>query len=338
MSGSPGEAILEVRGLERRFGGGRRLLGGRRPAIHAVQGLSFDLRRGETLGIVGESGCGKSTLARLLVGLDRPTAGTITLEGRDVTELAGRDPRALARVVQYVFQDPVSSLNPRKTIRRILEAPMVHLLGLDRAARRQRLDELMDAVRLRAEFLDRYPHEFSGGQAQRIGIARALAAAPRIVVLDEPVSALDVSVQAQVLNLLDDLKARFGLTYLFISHDLSVIESVSDRVAVLYFGRLAEFADREAIFAEPRHPYTRLLLASAPVPGRRGLQGDEQLAELPDPLDPPPGCAFAPRCPRVRDDCRQQAPLPSTGACGAGHLAACLHPVEGPPDLGQPRP
>ncbi|MEX2632096.1 MAG: oligopeptide/dipeptide ABC transporter ATP-binding protein [Tistlia sp.] len=326
-------AILEVRDLERRFGGGRDLLGRPKPAVHALQGISFDLREGETLGIVGESGCGKSTLARLLVGLDRPSGGTIRLQGRDVTALAGREPRALARVVQYVFQDPVSSLNPRKTIRATLEAPMLHLLGLDRAARRRRLEELMEAVRLRSEFLDRYPHEFSGGQAQRIGIARALAAEPRVIVLDEPVSALDVSVQAQVLNLLDDLKQRFGLTYLFISHDLSVIESVSDRIAVLYFGRLAEFAGRAALFAEPRHHYTRLLLASAPVPGRRSVRAEEALAELPDPLDPPPGCAFAPRCPRSEADCLQRIPQPEDGARrdgGALHLAACLHPASGP--------
>jgi len=316
--------LLEVRELERRFGGGRSLLGGRRPAVHAVQGVSFDLRQGETLGIVGESGCGKSTLARLLVGLDEPTSGSIRLDGRDLSHAPRRE---LARAVQYVFQDPVSSLNPRKTVRQTLEAPLRHLLGLDREARERRLAELLAAVNLTEAFLERYPHEFSGGQAQRIGIARALAAEPRLIVLDEPVSALDVSVQAQVLNLLDDLKRRFGLTYLFISHDLSVVESVSDRTAVMYFGRIVEFGSRDAVFGRPRHPYTRLLLDSAPVPGRRRVQAEERSTELPDPLNPPPGCAFAPRCPRAPAACRTVLPGLEAATGDTGHQAACLHPL-----------
>ncbi|MCL4162862.1 UNVERIFIED_CONTAM: hypothetical protein GTU68_022668, partial [Idotea baltica] len=213
------EALLTIEAVERIFGGGRKLLGGHHPAVHAVQGLSLDVKKGETLGVVGESGCGKSTLARLVVGLDLPTSGTITFNGEDLTALARKDRRALARKIQYVFQDPVASLNPRKTIRTILEAPLKHLTGLNADGRKHRLDELLQAVNLAPEFLDRYPHEFSGGQAQRIGIARALAAGPELIVLDEPVSALDVSVQAQVLNLLDRLKDKFGLTYIFISHD-----------------------------------------------------------------------------------------------------------------------
>ena len=320
------ELVMRAHAVDRTFGGGRTLFGGRRTAIHAVQDVDLELRRGETLGIVGESGCGKSTLARMLVGLDRPTSGRIDLDGADVVDLARRDRRALARDIQYVFQDPLSSLNPRKTIRRILEAPMIHLLGQDRAARARRLEELMDAVSLRAEFLDRYPHEFSGGQAQRIGIARALAAEPRIIVLDEPVSALDVSVQAQVLNLLADLKSRFDLTYIFISHDLSVVESVSDRVAVMYFGRVVEFGAAAQIFTRPRHPYTALLLASAPVPGRRNLQAGAETSELPDPTNPPPGCAFAPRCPRAAELCRRDRPILARPGEDLS-AAACHYPL-----------
>ncbi|CAN0656594.1 dipeptide ABC transporter ATP binding subunit DppF (plasmid) [Nitratireductor aquimarinus] len=320
--------LLEIDTAERVFGGGRTLFGKSLPAVHAVQGISFDVRRGETLGIVGESGCGKSTLARLIVGLDRPTSGAITFDGMDLVAEARRDPQKLAQRVQYVFQDPVASLNPRKTIRTILEAPLKHLLGLDRGAREKRLCELMEAVNLAPEFLERYPHEFSGGQAQRIGIARALAADPELIVLDEPVSALDVSVQAQVLNILDDLKKRFGLTYVFISHDLSVIESVSDRVAVLYFGRLAELGASERIFSAPRHPYTHLLLKSAPVPGKRSLIPEDANTELPDPYDPPQGCAFFARCPRGTDRCKSEQPPLEAAPGHPGHMAACHHPVK----------
>ncbi len=326
-----GQTILEARELTRRFGGGRTWLGTVKPAVHAVQAVDLRVERGETLGVVGESGCGKSTLARMLVGLDTPSEGTLHLDGKDVTALAGHNPRALAKTIQYVFQDPVSALNPRKTIRRILEAPMIHLLGYDADRRRQRLDELMDAVRLRPEFLERYPHEFSGGQAQRIGIARALAADARVIVLDEPVSALDVSVQAQVLNLLAELKQAFGLTYVFISHDLSVVESVSDRVAVMYFGRVVELGTARAVYARPRHPYTDLLMRSAPTPGKRAADVDDELAELPDPLKPPPGCAFAGRCPRASERCRSERPLLSGVP---GHRSACHHPLHSSGDEG----
>jgi peptide/nickel transport system ATP-binding protein len=316
---------VEATNLTRTFGGGRTLFGGKLPAVYAVQSADLTVRKGETLGIVGESGCGKSTLARMLVGLDTPTDGMIQLDGRDVTDMAGHDLRALARHIQYVFQDPVASLNPRKTIRQILEAPMRRLLGLDRQAREAKLAELMAAVSLREEFLDRYPHEFSGGQAQRIGIARALAADARVIVLDEPVSALDVSVQAQVLNLLDRLKHDFDLTYIFISHDLSVIESVCDRVAVMYFGRIVEIGDAQDIYAEPRHHYTALLMRSAPAPGARRIEAEDHPAELPDPFNPPPGCAFASRCPRAGQLCRDKhPPLESVGR----QAAACWHPLD----------
>ncbi|RED45820.1 ABC transporter ATP-binding protein [Aestuariispira insulae] len=318
--------ILEAKQLVRTFGGGRTLFGREKPGVHAVREMELQVRRGETLGIVGESGCGKSTLARMLVGLDSPTSGDIYLEGAAMDTQSARQRHDLAKRIQYVFQDPVSSLNPRKTIRASLEAPMIHLLGLDRDARRRRLDELMDAVNLRPEFLDRYPHEFSGGQAQRIGIARALAAQPEILVLDEPVSALDVSVQAQVLNLLADLKDKYGLTYIFISHDLSVVEAVSDRVMVMYFGSVVELAESESLFRQPRHQYTKLLFDSVPLPGKRGVRGEDGLAELPDPLNPPKGCAFAPRCAEASQQCREAMP-PLNPVVDIQHYTACYHPV-----------
>ncbi|MGJ3262200.1 MAG: ATP-binding cassette domain-containing protein, partial [Salinarimonas sp.] len=293
--------ILETTGLGKTFGGARRLLGGRAPTVRAVQDVSLAIAAGETLGIVGESGCGKSTLARMLVGLVPPTQGTIALEGKTLGEATKAGPRAFGRTIQYVFQDPASALNPRKTIRRILEAPLLHLIEADAPARERRVAELMDIVSLRPEFLERYPHEFSGGQAQRIGIARALAAEPRIVVLDEPVSALDVSIQAQVLNLLSDLRARLGLTYLFISHDLAVVEAIAERVAVMYFGRVVEIGPVEAVFRAPRHPSTRLLPDSAPAIGARAAASDAPQAERPAPTRPPPGCAFAGRRPTGPD-------------------------------------
>ena len=316
--------MLEIRDLTRYFGGGRTIFGATKPRLTAVRAVSLDLKRGETLGIVGESGCGKSTLARMLVGLDRPSEGTIRLDGKDLTEGGAR---ALAARVQYVFQDPVSSLNPRHTIRHILEAPMKHLLGLGSAERQQRLADLCEAVNLNPDFLVRYPHEFSGGQAQRIGIARALAAEPDVIVLDEPVSALDVSVQAQVLNLLDRLKRERDLTYVFISHDLAVVESVATRVAVMYFGRVVETAPSRKLFASPLHPYTDLLLNSAPVPGKQRLRAGGDTGELPDPYDPPPGCAFAERCPSAEADCRRIDPPLEAKGRGEDHRAACLHPL-----------
>ena len=315
-------AALRLTDLSKTFPVGRRLLGPPRGQVHAVHPVTLEVAQGETLGIVGESGCGKSTLARMLVGLLDPTTGTIEIEG-DALDTA--DPAAFGRRIQYVFQDPISSLNPRKTIRQIMDAPLKLLHGMGKPERDRRIAEIFDSVNLRAEFLDRYPHEFSGGQAQRIGIARALAAEAKILILDEPVSALDVSVQAQVLNLLADLKAEFGLTYLFISHDLAVIEAVSDRVAVLYFGSVVEIGPADRIFAAPRHPYTKLLAESAPVVGRPLTAPEGRETELPNPLVPPPGCAFAARCPYATEECRAERPVLTEGADGIAH--ACLHPL-----------
>lgn len=261
MSG--GKAIV-VENLTKTFGGERTLLGRRTHEVRAVQGVSLEVAEGETLAVVGESGSGKSTLARMLVGLEQPTSGRMIIGGRDAEGLARAGSRAFGQMIQYVFQDPVASLNPRKTVAQILDVPLRLLGDHDGAARKRRMRELLDAVQMPADALLRYPHEFSGGQAQRIAIARALAAHGRILVLDEPVSALDVSVQAQVLLLLEDLKAEFGLSYLFISHDLAVVESISDRVAVMYLGEVVEIGPVERLFAAPQHDYTRTLLASAP--------------------------------------------------------------------------
>ncbi|MGF7207063.1 peptide/nickel transport system ATP-binding protein [Skermanella aerolata] len=252
-------ALLEAADLHKSFGGDGWFT--KRQPVHAVRGVSIAVRPSDTLGIVGESGSGKSTLARMLVGLETPDSGTIRMEGHAVAKRRSLD---FHRQVQFVFQDASSALNPRKTIRRILEDPLNHLLGLTRSRRRERVEELMALVHLRPEFLDRYPHEFSGGQAQRIGIARALAAKPRLIVLDEPVSALDVSIQAQILLLLKKLQQEFGLAYVFISHDLAVVETLCDRVAVMRNGEIVEQAPRTTLFSQPRHPYTKTLLASVP--------------------------------------------------------------------------
>lgn len=313
---------LSVENLSKTFPLPKPLFGAARPGVRAVRPMSFDVAPGETLGIVGESGCGKSTLARMLVGLLAPTQGHIEIAGK---ALDNADPAAFGKLIQYVFQDPISSLNPRKTIRQIMETPLRRLYGLNKAARAARIAEIFASVNLRAEFLDRYPHEFSGGQAQRIGIARALAASPQIIVLDEPVSALDVSIQAQVLNLLTDLRQEFGLTYLFISHDLAVVEAVSDRVVVMYFGAVVEIGRAKTIFNAPRHPYTKLLADSAPVVGRPLLAPEQKDSELPDPLNPPAGCAFAGRCPHATQLCSTEDPV--VQKTGEDQFAACHHPL-----------
>ncbi|MBY6003701.1 ATP-binding cassette domain-containing protein [Salipiger bermudensis] len=311
---------LRLENLSKTFAVGKRLFGAPKGHVHAVHPVSLEVAQGETLGIVGESGCGKSTLARMLVGLLEPSGGHIEIEGQP---LDNADPAVFGKRIQYVFQDPISSLNPRKTIRQIMEAPLKRLHGMGRAEREKRISEIFAQVNLREEFLERYPHEFSGGQAQRIGIARALAAEARILILDEPVSALDVSVQAQVLNLLADLKARLGLTYLFISHDLAVVEAVSDRVAVLYFGSVVEVGRAEEVFAAPRHPYTKLLAESAPVVGRALSAPEGRETELPDPLDPPKGCAFRARCPNAGARCAEEVPRLE----GESGQVACFHPL-----------
>ena len=320
---------LKLTNLSKTFPVGRSLFGAPRGTVKAVHPLTLTVKQGETLGIVGESGCGKSTLARMLVGLLPPTTGQIEIDG---TALDTADPAAFGKRIQYVFQDPISSLNPRKTIRQIMEAPLRRLHTMGPADRRARISEIFASVNLREEFLDRYPHEFSGGQAQRIGIARALAANARILILDEPVSALDVSVQAQVLNLLADLRRAFDLTYLFISHDLAVVEAVSDRIAVLYFGSVVEIGPAEEIFAAPRHPYTKLLASSAPVVGRPLTAPEAVGTELPDPLNPPSGCAFAARCPRATDKCRTQ--IPALAPLTDRSEVACFHPGPDPSDPG----
>jgi len=314
---------LRVENLAKTFPLEKPLFGAAPPGVRAVRPMSFSVETGETLGVVGESGCGKSTLARMLVGLLEPSEGHIEIEGK---ALDNADPAEFGKLIQYIFQDPNSSLNPRKTIRQVMEAPLKRLYNMQKSERDDRIREIFASVNLREEFLDRYPHEFSGGQAQRIGIARALAANPRIIILDEPVSALDVSVQAQVLNLLADLKSQFGLTYLFITHDLAVVEAVSDQIVVLYFGAVVEIGRAQTIFANPRHPYTKLLADSAPVVGKPLKAPEQKGTELPDPLNPPPGCAFAGRCPRATDLCRKA--MPELTPMGDDQLAACHHPLE----------
>jgi len=290
--------------------------------VTAVNAVSLKIKPGETFGLVGESGCGKSTLAKMLVGLLKPTSGRIIIDGEIFDK---SDPKVFGKKIQYVFQDPISSLNPRKTIRQIIEAPLKNLHGMKRPNRDARIKELFDAVNLRLDFLDRYPHEFSGGQAQRIGIARALAAEPKILVLDEPVSALDVSIQAQVLSLLEELKEKFGLTYFFISHDLSVVEAVSDRVAVMYFGSIVEVGTAKEIFSKPKHPYTKLLADSAPVIGKPLTLNEKSGYELPDILNPPIGCAFSERCVFAKELCSKETPIFHESENGSA--VSCHYPI-----------
>ncbi len=289
--------------------------------VRAVDGVSFTIRRGETLGIVGESGCGKSTLARMLVGLEVPDSGTIRFRGRDVTAGNRDDRRWMSQGVQMVFQDPYASLDPRMTVLEIVSEPLVATGRLRRGDRRQRVGELLSLVGLSPELMERYPHQFSGGQRQRIGIARALAVRPEFLVADEAVAALDVSIQAQVLNLFLDLREALNLTYLFISHDLAVVELISDRVAIMYLGRIVELAPTPEFFAAPNHPYARALLAEAPRLDRRRSPHTPIKGEIPSPLNPPPGCHFHPRCPFAFDRCRVDRP--ALKAIAPGRWSAC---------------
>jgi oligopeptide transport system ATP-binding protein len=317
--------LLEVEGLAKHYPVKRGLVMARNVGtVRAVDGVSFSLDRGETLALVGESGCGKSTTARLVLRLIEPTAGTVRFEGVDITQMGGQPLRKLRRRMQIVFQDPFASLNPRMTVGDILEEPLVvHGIG-DRMARRARVNQLLGLVGLASYHAQRYPHEFSGGQRQRIGIARALAVEPALVVCDEPVSALDVSIQAQVVNLMKDLQARLGLSYLFIAHDLAVVKHMADRVAVMYLGKIVEIATKDTLFANPRHPYTRTLLLAIPRPDphrhtARQLPG----GDVPSPMNPPPGCRFHTRCPFATEICRTDEP--PLRSLEAGHMTACHH-------------
>ncbi len=324
-----GEPLVRVRNLVKHFPITRGIIIQRKvSAVRAVDDVSLEIQRGETLGIVGETGCGKSTTAKLLMRLLDATSGEIDFEGTDITRLKGSRLKAIRREVQMVFQDPYSSLNPRKTIGSIIAEPFaIHGLLSDKDERKHEVQRLMETVGLNPEHYNRYPHEFSGGQRQRIGVARALALNPKLLIADEPVSALDVSIQAQVLNLLRDLQRRLGLTIVFIAHDLSVVRHMCDRVAVMYLGKIVEIGPNDALYSFPRHPYTGSLLAAVPVadPSLHGSERRPLGGDVPSPANPPSGCRFHTRCPKAQPLCSTQEPLLEDK--GSGTLAACHYPL-----------
>jgi peptide/nickel transport system ATP-binding protein/oligopeptide transport system ATP-binding protein len=325
----PGEPLVQVRDLVKHFPMTQGIVFQRKiGAVQAVDGVSFDVKRGETLGIVGETGCGKSTTARLIMRLLEATSGEVRFDGQDITHVKGAQLKAVRRQMQMVFQDPYSSLNPRKTVGSIIAEPFaVHGLERGRDQRKQAVQALMETVGLNPEHYNRYPHEFSGGQRQRIGVARALALKPKLLIADEPVSALDVSIQAQVLNLLSDMQRQFGLTIIFIAHDLSVVRHMCDRVAVMYLGKIVEIGPSDPLYGFPRHPYTGALLSAVPVADPTASAGERRLlsGDVPSPANPPSACRFHTRCPKAQERCSIEEPMLEDK--GSGTLAACHYPL-----------
>jgi oligopeptide/dipeptide ABC transporter ATP-binding protein len=341
-AGTEDDVLVQVNDLVKHFpvqGGGiiRRTVG----YVQAVDGVSLTLRRGKTLGLVGETGCGKSTLARCIAGLIPATSGTVTFDGSDITNLPRRVMQPFRREIQMIFQDPYGSLNPRRRVGAIIGEPYAVHKTATGAERKRAVQELMERVGLNPEHFNRFPAEFSGGQRQRIGLARALALRPKLIICDEPVSALDVSIQAQVLNLLADLQSEFGLTYLFIAHDLDVVRHVSDSVTVMYLGRIAESGPKAAVYESSRHPYTAALLSAAPAADPESAASRERIiltGDVPSPINPPSGCRFHPRCPKAQDLCsREEPPLETKAGDIAAHLTACHFPVEAGEQLARAR-
>jgi oligopeptide transport system ATP-binding protein len=326
----PGDNLVQARDLKMYFPVTSGIIFQRKVAdVKAVDGVTFDVKRGETLGLVGESGCGKTTLGRMILLLYKPTAGSVLINNQDLTKLSSGELRRMRRHMQMIFQDPYASLNPRMTIGSIIAEPLIiHGLVKGRKERNEKVQELMRVVGLNPYYTNRYPHEFSGGQRQRIGIARAIAVQPAFIVCDEAVSALDVSIQAQIINLLEDLQNQFGLTYLFIAHDLSVVRHISDRVAVMYLGKLMEVADRQELYENPLHPYTKALLSAVPIPDPAVESKRERViltGDVPSPLHPPSGCVFHTRCPIAIDECKRVIPeWRNVGSGSKEHWVACI--------------